>query len=374
MRYVQVNTVPHGSTGSIMMALHEELLRDGEESWVFWGRGRDASNDREFNFGTKAGILADVLLTRFDGRAGFHSRAATRRLLAELDRIGPDVVHLHNLHGYYLNIEMLFEWLAERDCQVRWTLHDCWPLTGHCVHFTYVGCDQWKQSCAADGECSQLGTYPKTYAKGECFKNHARKKALFTSVPSDRMRLFTPTKWLADRVSQSFLKNYPVEIRENPIDSVSFRPRQSDFRERYGLEGKTVVLGVAFPWTERKGLGEFVRLAGDLGDEFAIVLVGLSKKQRKRMPGNILAFERTDSKEKLAEFYTAADLFVNPSIEETFGLTVAEALACGTTVAVRKDTACAEVARFGDSIYVDNSYEDLLEKIQSFRYRQVVDE
>lgn len=372
MKYVQINTVPYGSTGSIALTLHDQLLQEGECSWVFWGRGCRSQGQFGRRFGKRAGVLLDIALTRLDGRIGGHSKAATKELLTELDRINPDVVHLHNLHGYYLNIDMLFHWLAANDCEVRWTLHDCWPLTGHCVHFTYIGCEQWKRGCAEYGPCKQLGTYPKTYARHRCSDNYKQKKSLFTSIDANRMTLIAPTQWLADRVSQSFLKKYPIEIIRNPIDKASFKPTPSDFREKHGLEGKTIVLGVAHPWSNRKGLGEFIRLSGDLDDGFVVVLVGLSNQQKRKVPKNIIALGRVDSKTELARLYTAADIFVNPSVEETFGLTVAEALACGTTVLVRKDTACAEVALAGNSIFSENTYDDLLMKIKSFRYGKAI--
>ena len=348
MKYVQVNSVPHGSTGSIMMGLHGKLLDEGVDSYVCWGRGRSAENGRELKFGADLGFYGDVLRTRFDGRAGFHSRGATRRLLAWLDEIDPDVVHLHNIHGYYVNIEMLFEWLASHRCRVKWTLHDCWAFTGHCAHFTYAKCAQWQSHCAHEKPCPQLGTYPKTYSRRSCARNFEDKRRLFNLVPPERMELITPSKWLADLVGQSFLSKYSVTVKHNEIDLSVFKPTPSDFRERYGIGDRFMILGVASPWTERKGLGDFVRLAGELDEHYVIVLVGLNKRQIKRLPKQIIGLQRMGDPERLAEAYTAADIFVNPSIEETFGMTVAEAAACGTPVAVCADSACMEASEDAD--------------------------
>ena len=343
--YVHINTVPNGSTGGIMMKEHRELLAAGEESYAFWGRRRTGENDHEMRFATDAEVCMDVLQTRLDGRVGFHSKAATKRLLARLDKINPDVVHLHNLHGYYINIEMLFGWLAARDCKVEWTLHDCWAFTGHCSHFTYVGCKQWKDGCACSKGCPQLDVYPKTYSKASVVWNYEQKRYLFNLVPVERMKLITPSKWLAELVGESFLAKYPAEVRHNTIDVSVFKPTPSDFRERYGIDGRFMVLGVASPWTERKGLGDFVRLAGELdSDKFAIVLVGLSEKQIKQLSKQLVALPKTESATKLAEVYSAADVFVHPGVEETFGMTVAEAQACGTPVVVAEGSACAEIA------------------------------
>ena len=343
--YAHINTVPNGSTGGIMMKEHRELLAAGEESYAFWGRDREADNPNEMKFASDAEVKLDVLQTRIDGKAGFHSRAATKRLLARLAAIQPDVVHLHNLHGYYVNVEMLFEWLASHECKVEWTLHDCWAFTGHCAHFTYVKCAQWQSHCAYGEPCSQLHTYPKTFSKTSCAWNFDAKKRVFNLVPAERMKLITPSQWLADLVGESFLSKYPVEVRHNTIDTNVFKPTPSDFRERYGIGDRFMILGVASPWTERKGLNDFVKLADELDSEkYAIVLVGLSNKQIKDLSGRLVALPKVGNQERLAEAYSAADVFVHPGVEETFGLTVVEAQACGTPAVVTEGSACAEIA------------------------------
>lgn len=350
MKYVQVNSVPHGSTGSIMMGLHGKLLDEGVDSYVCWGRGRSAKGERELKFGTDLGFYGDVLRTRFDGRAGFHSRGATRRLLAWLDEIDPDVVHLHNIHGYYVNIEMLFEWLASHRCHVKWTLHDCWAFTGHCAYFTYVKCAQWQSHCAYEKLCPQLGTYPKTYSRRSCARNFENKRRLFNLVPSERMELITPSKWLADLVGQSFLSKYPVTVKHNEIDRSVFKPTPSDFRERYGIGDRFMILGVASPWTERKGLGDFVKLAGELdGDRFAIVLVGLSEKQIGLMPKGVIGLARVDSPQELAGLYSTADVFFNPTREDNYPTVNLEAEACGTPVIAYDIGGCRETVHLENS-------------------------
>ena len=343
-----INTVPNGSTGGIMMKEHRELLAAGEDSFAFWGRGRAGEGDRELRFATDVEVRLDALQTRLDGKAGFHSKAATRRLLERLEEINPDVVHLHNLHGYYVNIEMLFEWLAARDCRVEWTLHDCWAFTGHCAYFTDVKCDKWKAGCG--NGCPQLGTYPKTHSKTSCSWNFDQKKRLFNLVPAGRMRLITPSQWLANLVGESFLSEYPVEVRHNAIDTNVFKPTPSDFRERYGIGDRLMILGVASPWTERKGLSDFVRLAGELDSErYAIVLVGLSEKQVKEMPAGIVGLARTDSREELAGIYSTADVFFNPTVEDNYPTVNLEAEACGTPVVTYDTGGCAETVRREDS-------------------------
>lgn len=345
-----INTVPNGSTGGIMMKEHRELLAAGEDSHVFWGRGRAGEGDRELRFATDAEVRLDALQTRLDGKAGFHSKAATKRLLGRLDEIKPDVVHLHNLHGYYVNIEMLFEWLAAHNCKVEWTLHDCWAFTGHCAYFTYAECAQWKDRCAYSEPCPQLSTYPKTYSKASCAWNFEQKRRLFNLVPAGRMRLITPSQWLANLVGESFLAKYPVEVRRNTVDTSVFKPTPSDFRERHGIGDRFMVLGVASPWTERKGLADFVRLAGELDSErYAVVLVGLSEKQTKGMPVGIVGLTRTDSREELAGIYSTADVFFNPTVEDNYPTVNLEAEACGTPVVTYDTGGCRETISCSDS-------------------------
>lgn len=366
--YAHVNTVPNGSTGGIMMREHRELLAAGNDSYVFWGRGRDAENDHECKFASNVGVKIDVLQTRLDGRAGFHSGIATRRLLAHLDRINPDVVHLHNLHGYYLNIAMLFDWLAHHDCKVEWTLHDCWVFTGHCAYFTYVRCSQWQSHCARIEPCPQLNAYPKTVCKSSCSKNFEDKRRLFTRISTERMTLITPSRWLEELVKKSFLGQYPVVVRHNEIDRTVFKPTPSDFKERVGIGDRFMILGVASPWTERKGLGDFMRLYRELDPEhFSIVLVGLSKRQIDELPNGIFGIMRTDSQQELAEIYTAADVFVHPGIEETYGMTVAEAQACGTRVIVREGSACVEAADLREPTLYSGSVAELAGIIERFK-------
>lgn len=171
------------------------------------------------------------------------------------------------------------------------------------------------------------------------------KMHFFTLVPADRMKLITPSQWLADLVGESYLRDYPVEVRHNTIDTSIFKPTPSDFRERYGIGDRFMILGVASPWTERKGLSDFVHLANDLDSEkFAIVLVGLSGKQIKELQKQPVAIHKVDNPRELAGAYTTADVFVHPGVEETFGMTVAEAQACETHVIVTQGSACAEIA------------------------------
>lgn len=365
--HAHINTVPHGSTGRIMMAEHRRLLAGGEDSFAFWGRGRDAESDSEMKFSSDLDIALDAIATRLDGKSGFHSVAATRRLLARLDQIDPDVVHLHNLHGYYLNIQMLFEWLHRHHCRVEWTLHDCWAFTGHCAYFSFARCDQWESCCAYSGNCPQLAAYPRTIAGSStcmwCFK---QKKAIFNMLEPDRMKLITPSRWLSDLVGRSFLFRYPVQVIPNTVDTSVFKPMESSVRDELGVGNRYMILGVASPWSERKGLPDFYTLANRIDPASAvIVLVGVSRKQRKSLLPHMIGLSKTDSQVELAELYSAADVFFNPTYEDNYPTVNLEAEACGTPVITYDTGGSPETITLSDSRVVANVDEavDLLSRL-----------
>ena len=364
IRYVQLNSFYNGSTGSIMRGLHSQLSSRGIDSYCFWGRRHESIDDHMQCCATKPEVFLHGAMTRLYDRMGFYSKRDTAKLLERLDEISPDVVHMHNIHGYWVNIEMLFGWLVSHHCQVRWTLHDCWAFTGHCAHFTYVKCAQWQTHCAYLGSCPQLNTYPKTLCRSSCSRNFEDKSRIFTSVPPERMTLIAPSQWLANLVGKSFLKNYPVEVRHNTIDTDVFKSMPSDFRERYSIGDRFMILGVASPWTERKGLGDFIRLAGELDSKkYAIVLVGLSEKQIKRLPNGIIGLTRTNSPQELAGIYSTADVFFNPTVEDNFPTVNLEAEACGTPVVTYDTGGCRETLGMRGSRYVEG-YSQAIEVIE----------
>lgn len=364
MKYVQINAYSGAWAESIIFGKHRELQEQGHESWVFWARGEHEQNEHMQKIASHPEVCLDALLTRIDGRAGFHSRGITRRLLNKLDEIDPDVVHLHVLLGYYINVDMLFEWLVAHRCKVVWTLHDCWAFTGHCIHFTYAKCDQWRTAgCATCSRCPQRREYPETYFGGDRSVRWSfeEKKRLFTLLPSERMRLITPSKWLADLVKQSFLAKYDVEVVHNTVDTSAFKPTPSDFRERYGVGDRFMVLGVASKWSERKGLQDFVRLGRELDPKcFAVVVVGLNEEQTKETDGELIALPRTSSIEELAAIYTAANLFFNPTQEDNFPTVNLEAEACGTPVVTYNTGGCSETIALPESCVVGSLREAML--------------
>lgn len=355
MKIVQINTFSNKSTGTIMMNIHKKLLDNGVESYVVWGRGRKAQDSTEIYINDKIGVYKHALCTRLTDKTGFYSKNATKKLIQKLDEIKPDIIHLHNIHGYYINIEILFNYIKKNNIKVVWTLHDCWTFTGHCAYFDMIRCDKWEKECY---NCPQLNTYPVSYIDNSKW-NYKKKKELFTGLD---MTIVTPSEWLANLVKKSFLKEYEIKVINNGIDTNIFKPRNSDFRIKYNLENKKIILGVASDWSERKGLNDFILLSQKLNNEFKIVLVGLSKKQIKKLPNNIIKLGKTNSAIELAEIYSAADLYFSPSLEETFGMTIVESIACGTKAIVYKGTAMEEIIDKRYGVCIEKGRLDLVKK------------
>ena len=328
MKVLQVNSVcGRGSTGKIAVDLAKVLEQNGDECLIAYGRSTAPQGVNSVRISEDTWIKWHGALSRITDRQGFYSKKASRKLIKVIREYQPDLIQLHNLHGYYLHIPSLFQFLAEAQIPVVWTLHDCWPFTGHCAYFDYANCDKWKTLCK---HCPQKKRYPKSLLWDSSAKNYRQKKERFGSVSN--MTIVTPSQWLAGLVKQSFLEGYPVEVIPNGIDLTVFQHTESEFRSRYGLENKAIVLGVANSWDYRKGLDAFRQLAACLDDSFRIVLVGINRKQMAGLPDNIIAIEKTQNQQELAQIYTAADVFVNPTLEDNFPTTNLEALACGTPV------------------------------------------
>ena len=318
MRILQINTVLNsGSTGRI-----------AEESFIGYGRAARPSSSKSINIGNKADFLNHVFVSRFLDRHGFASKNPTERFVAYMDA-SVDIVHLHNIHGYYLHVGVMAEWLRRINKPVVWTFHDCWPITGHCSYFDRVGCEKWQTEC---NKCPLTRAYPESLFVDNSTRNFREKKALFSSIKN--LTVVAPCNWMANIVKKTFLSDSPVIVINNGVDLVQFKPGMdiSSIDDRYRLKSKKVLLGVASVWSLRKGLGDFIKLSLLLDTNYQIVLVGLSKSQLKKLPDHIIGIERTESIEELVALYNRADAFVNPTYIDNFPSTNIEALACGTPV------------------------------------------
>lgn len=331
MRVFMINAVcGSGSTGRIVTDLCNVLKTNGDSVKVAYGVGAATRIEARdvVKVSTKFDYYVHNALSKITDRAGFYSYAATRKLVNAIEEFKPDIIHIHNLHGYYVNVNMLFRYLSQTNTPVVWTLHDCWAMTGHCAHFSYIHCEKWKAGCH---HCPQLRAYPKCYLLDRSSKNYEEKKRLFTSVK--RMTIVTPSEWLAGIVRESFLKQYEVQVIPNGIDLNVFRPTPSDFREKHNIGNKKIVLAVSNVWMEKKGFSDVCKLSKMLDREkYQVVMVGLTEKQMGSVPDTVLAIQRTASVEELVCIYSAADVFVNMTYEDTFPTVNIEALACGIPV------------------------------------------
>lgn len=326
-KILQINTVCGvGSTGRIATDLSNVIEKNGFESYIAYGYGKCNSRNT-IKIGSKLEYYLHNILSKLTGKQGRFSLFATNRFINKIKKINPDIIHLHNIHGNYINYQLLFNYIKQKNIPVVWTLHDCWSFTGKCTHFDFVGCDKWIEGCK---NCSQIHEYPKSYVIDSSRKEYEIKKKNFTRV--ENMHIVTPSKWLSIKVKQSFLAKYPIHVINNGIDLNKFTKKESNLRKQYDIEEKFVILGVASEWGKRKGLDTFIALANMLDKKYQIVIVGLDEKQCKELPDDIIKITKTNSIEELAEIYNLADVFINPTIEDNYPTTNLEAIACGTPV------------------------------------------
>ena len=335
MKIVQINvTCGVGSTGKICLAVSKLLNDKGVENYILFSE-EDSDYEYGIKYADKLSIKLEALRSRVFGNYGFNSKSLTKKLIAKLEEIQPDIVHLHNLHGHGCNLEMLFNYFKERNIKLYWTFHDCWAFTGYCPHFDMIGCDKWQTQC---GDCPQKGAYSFFFDKSD--KLYSKKKELFSDLD---LTIITPSKWLKGLVEKSFLKDYEVRVINNGIDLDIFKPSESDFREAHGIKDEFLILGVAFNWDERKGIDVFSDLASTLPSDCRIALVGTNENTRKLLPTNVITIDRTENQQELAEIYSACDLFVNATREDTFPTVNIESLACGTPVLTFATGGSAEI-------------------------------
>ncbi len=330
MRILQISAFcGQGAPGTIALGIHGVLVSHRHRSVIAWGRSSKAPESvPTIRIGKKTDYYTHALYTRLTDRCGFGSVNATRRFLEEVEKFQPDLIQLHMLHGYFVNLEILFRYLKETGIPVVWTFHDCWAITGHCPYFDMIGCKKWKTGCH---HCPQRLHHPTSWMIDGSAWNWNRKRELFTSLEK-QLTVVTPSVWLAEIVRESFLKDFTIRVINNGVDTQVFQPRKSEIKKQLGLERKKIVLGVSSSWAPSKGMADFCALSEKLPREYQIVLVGLSHQQMHGLPEWITGLGRTSDVKELAELYSAADVFVNPTYEDNYPTTNLESLSCGTPV------------------------------------------
>lgn len=326
---IQINGSAGGCTGRIANQILSLAEKEGYSKYIFVP---NIINQRRYNLkhkryiGTMFEAKLHYYLHLYFGKNETRSKWATKRFIKRLQKLKPEIIHLHNLHDYYINIKILFDYIKKNNIKTIWTLHDCWSFTGQCPHFQIANCEKWKTGCF---NCPQIHEYPASRVD-KTKEMWLLKKECFTGVKD--LTIITPSQWLADIVKQSFLNDYIIKVINNGIDLTVFKPLKSDFKKIYNVKNKYILLGVAGCWGVKKGLDIFIELSKRLRDEYQVVLVGTDDEIKKQLPKNIIAINRTENQHQLAEIYTAADVFINPTREEVFGMVNVEALACGTPV------------------------------------------
>ena len=340
-KVLQINIVVNwGSTGRIAEQIGEKAMARGWESYIAYGVWKNPSASKLIGIGSRCEYRWHKRLTKYTDKHGLFSSWATLRFIRKVKKIKPDIVHLHNIHGYYINYKILFNYLRKANIPVVWTLHDCWPITGHCAHFVSANCQKWQMLCY---DCPLSGTYPRAKVDNSRY-NYLTKREAFTSL-GDKLHIVAVSKWLNGIVDKSFFAGSGAHqhIIYNGIDGSLFTPQSAISKSQLGLPDKRILLSLATSWSPTKGLSDFLKLAEILPEEYQIVLVGLSQEQIDVLPDGIIARPRTDSIEELVRYYSVADVVLNLSRAETFGLTTVEGLACGTPSVVYNTTASPEL-------------------------------
>jgi len=328
-KLLQINiVVNYGSTGHIAEEIGQFAIKNGWQSYIAFGRNKNSSKSNLIRIGSQWDVIRHGIITKLFDRHGFGSKRATFKLVKSINKIKPDIIHLHNIHGYYINIEILFNYLALTNIPVVWTLHDCWSFTGHCFNFSSIGCNKWETGCFT---CPQKKEYPSSLWLDNSKKNYREKSKIFNSV--NNLKIVAVSEWLNNLVKKSFLK-YSSQIINNGVDINVFTPQNTSkvVKKKMGINDRFMLVGVSSQWLPRKGLSDFMELSKLIDKNTIIVLVGLSKKQIKDLPPNIIGITRTENVVQLTEIYSAADLFLNLTYQDSFPTTNIESLACGTPI------------------------------------------
>jgi putative colanic acid biosynthesis glycosyltransferase len=348
MIIIQINTVTHGSTGQTCKDLADALEKNGHDCFIAYGQGiSDFKNS--YKIGTKMENHFHNAYSRILGKQGYYSSTGTKQLIRYIQQKKPDLIHLHNLHGNYINLKILFDFLSDADIPVVWTLHDCWAFTGKCTHYTAIRCYKWQSHCH---HCPQVQKYPSSMFFDRSEVMFENKKKWFMSIKN--LTLIPVSNWLAEETRKSFFSCYPIFPIYNWIDQEIFKPTENNIRRKLGItDNKFLILGASAGWTKQSGkLTDFKKLSGLISDDMQIVLVG-GKNKLESLPNNITHIPYLSKQNEMAEIFSMADVYVHMSVEDTFGKLIAEAMSCGTPTIVFNSTSCPELIGSGCGYVVE---------------------
>ena len=360
MKLLQINaTANWGSTGRIAEQIGLKAMEHGWESYIAYGRKSNSSKSNLIRVGSKLNPYMHFAQQFLFDSEGLNSIYPTRQLVKKIKTLNPDIIHLHNIHDHWLNYKILFEYLNTTNTPIIWTQHDCWAFTGGCMHFSSLNCSKWKI------ECHNCPRSKKSIDNS--IQQFNLRKHLFTA--NKNLILVPVSKWLENERKQSFLKDTKISIILNGVDIDTFKPLQeTNVRNKYNIGNKFILMGLATAWSIQKGFKDYIELSKYIGDDEVIVLVGLKKEQIKKLPSNVIGIERTSNIQELVELYSTADIILNLSYQETFGLTSAEGFACGTPGVVYNKTASPELIEGEVGFVVEaGNIKQLLEAINTIK-------
>ena len=356
MKIAEISAFNRYSVGKIMSDIQQYINANVDDNCtIFYARGKADMNSNLFYFGNKMSTYISCFFARLVDNDGFSPITKTKNLIKLLDRFKPDIIHLHCLHGYYLNVEILFNYLLKNDIKVVWTIHDCWPFTGHCCYFPKNTCDKWITCC---NHCPMKSQYPKSIFLDNSNKNYIKKRNIFTLLNDNRMYIVTPSYWLEQTVKQSYLKKYVITTIKNGIDiNIYNRNNICTLKTKH-----KILLGVASVWDDRKGINTFFELSKNIPNNWEIWIVGVVKN-KKNIDGTIKFIDRIEDINRLKSFYANCNVLLNPTENDVFGMVNLEAQACGAKVLCKKVGGTPETQIGNLYLYDDLNTNELWEMI-----------
>lgn len=372
--------INRGSIGRTAEQLGNLVIKEGWESYIAFGRTNGKSSSKKIKIGCNLSVYFHIILSRIFDLHGHGSYFSTKKFVKKIELIKPDIIHLHDIHGYYLNLKILFKYLSSKNIPIVWTQHDCWAFTGHCAFFTEIKCEKWKSLCYS---CPLFNSYPKSWYMDNSPLNFRLKKRLFTSV--NQMYIIAVSDWMRNLLQESFLNCFPTSRIYNGIDTDTFKPSGDNniIRSKYNIGDRIILIAAATSWGERKGLSDYYKLRDLISNEYVIVLVGTSPKLSSSLPDGIIGISRTDNVSELVDIYSSASILLNLAYEESFGKTTPEGMACGIPSIVYNctaspeliDNSCGIVVEKGDIIGVSRAISTIMtwdkEKTKSYCINRV---